>query len=406
MGFDADVVIVGGGPAGAATALSLAHAAPATAHRVVLLEKAGYPRDKPCAGALGGRGDVLLGAIGVRVDGESVPIDGISFRAIRGESSASPGDIGRVVRRREFDHALARAAASRGVAVRDRVCVQGVYDEGSAGVVLETSAGSLRTRVVVGCDGVGSVVRRSLGIGWGRLRAQAVEVDTEPVAGDRNRALLHFDASDPTLAGYAWDFPTIVGGRPLVSRGVYQLRFTGHDARHGEPRPELGTRLDARLRALGLDPRAYAKKRYAERGFEPATRLARGGRMLVGEAAGIDAATGEGIAQAIEYGVLAGQYLARSLQRAPGATIDVCGWDDEMKGSRLARDLRARARFIHIFYGPSRRDLERFVVRCPDALFVGAQYFAAQQVHRLRLGRVLARGAAQIAATRARAFLA
>jgi flavin-dependent dehydrogenase len=226
------------------------------------------------------------------------------------------------------------------------------------------------------------------------------------MAGDRNRALLHFDATDPTLAGYAWDFPTIVAGRPLVSRGVYRLKVIGPDAQHQEPTQELGTLLDARLRALGLDPRVYAKKRYAERGFEPATRLARGGRMLVGEAAGIDAATGEGIAQAIEYGVLAGRYLARSFQRDPEGSIDVCDWDDEMKGSRLARDLRARAQFIQIFYGPSRRDLERFVVRCPDALFVGAQSFAAQRVHRLRLGKVVTQGAAQIAATRARALLA
>jgi flavin-dependent dehydrogenase len=405
MAFDAELVIVGGGPAGTATALSLAHAAPALAGRVVLFERARYPRDKPCAGAIGGRGDALLLALDARVDVESVPIDGISFRGRRGESCAAPGSIGRVVRRREFDHALAGAAASRGVTVRDGVSVDGIRDEGEAGVVLETSAGCVRARAVVGCDGVGSIVRRSLGIGWGGLRAQAVEVDTEPTVGDRDRALLHFDASDPTLPGYYWEFPTVVGGRPLVSRGIYRLRTDGMGARSREPAPPgsasagLGALLDDRLRALGLDAVACQTKRYSERGFESATRLASGGRMLVGEAAGIDAVTGEGIAQAIEYGVLAGRYLANVFRRSPaGRALDVRGWDRAMKRSRLARDLRIRSRFLRLYYGPYRHDLERFVVDCPEALFVGAQHFAAQRSHWLAMGRVALQGAVRVIA--------
>jgi flavin-dependent dehydrogenase len=405
MAFDAELVIIGGGPAGTATALSLAHAAPTLAGRVVLFEKARYPRDKPCAGAIGGRGDALLLALDARVDVESVPIHGISFRATRGESSAAPGAIGRVVRRREFDHALARTVASRGVTVHDGVSVDGIRDEGEAGVVLETSAGKARARAVVGCDGVGSIVRRSLGVGWGGLRAQAVEVDTEPTASDRDRALLHFDASDPKLAGYYWEFPTVVDGRPLVSRGIYRLRAdamepgSGRPAPHGSASEGLGTLLDARLRALGLDAGRYGAKRYAERGFEPATRLASGGRMLVGEAAGIDAVTGEGIAQAIEYGVLAGRYLANAFDRAqPGRAVDVRGWDGAMKRSRLARDLRIRSRFLRLYYGPYRPDLERFVVECPEALFVGAQHFAAQRSEWLAMGRVAMHGAVRFIA--------
>ncbi|HWL87601.1 MAG TPA: FAD-dependent oxidoreductase, partial [Polyangiaceae bacterium] len=55
---ESDVVIVGGGPAGSTTAIALAKAAPGT--KIVLLEKSRYPREKYCAGALGGRGDKLL----------------------------------------------------------------------------------------------------------------------------------------------------------------------------------------------------------------------------------------------------------------------------------------------------------------------------------------------------------
>jgi menaquinone-9 beta-reductase len=103
--------------------------------------------------------------------------------------------------------------------------------------------------------------------------------------------------------------------------------------------------------------------------------------------------TGEGIAQAIEYGVLAGKFLAT---RPPSADA----WTDVLARSRLARDLRIRTRFAHLFYGPERPSVERFFTHAPDALHVGCQHFAAQGYDLLYLGEALARGAAMIAAHR------
>jgi flavin-dependent dehydrogenase len=387
-----DVVIVGGGPAGTVTALSLAAAAPELARRVVILERARYPREKPCAGALGARGDALLAQIGVAIDVPSAPVDGISYRGAWGEAAASPGRVGRVVRRIEFDHALARAAAARGVEVREGVRVEGVEAEGDA-VLVRTGAGVLRAAAVVGCDGVGSVVRKSLGLGAGELRAQVVEVDTEAVPGDRPRSLLHFDSSDRRVHGYAWDFPTVVEGRALVCRGLYHLRLGDAEG------IDLGALLDERMRAQGIDPARCPRKRYAERGFEAAACLARGRTMLAGEAAGIDPVTGEGIAQAIEFGVMAGRFLARTFARAPGgASLE--GWQDEVRRSRLARDLRIRTRLMGLFYGPSRDQVEAFLAESPDALFVGAQHFAAQAYDLPKVGEVIGRGAARWAALR------
>jgi flavin-dependent dehydrogenase len=388
-----EVVIVGGGPAGSTTALAIAHAAPHLAPRVVLLEKARYPRDKPCAGALGGRGDALLRALDVSAEVPSVPIDGVSFRSSVGDAVAAPGGIGRVVRRIEFDHALARAAAARGIVVRDGVRVLGVHDDERIGPVVETSGGQMVARVVVGCDGVGSVVRRALGIGAGGLRAQVIEVDTEPVPGDRDRALLHFDASDRGLKGYAWDFPTIVSGRDLVCRGVYGLTMGW--GRAAAP-PDVATLLSGRLRALGVDPARCENRRYAERGYEPAARIARGAMMLVGEAAGIDVATGEGIAQAIEYGVLAGRFLARRMGEVRRGRLAVEDWADEVAGSRLARDLRIRAQFMRLFCGPARSSTERLLAGTPDLLHVGCQHFAAQPYDWMKVGKVAFRGAATL----------
>ena len=404
-----DVVIVGGGPAGATTALALAAVDPALAARALLLEKARFPREKPCAGALGARGDALLAELGVTVDVPGAPIDGMTFRGADSCATAAPGKIGRVVRRIEFDHALVRQAAARGVEVRDGVAVNGVRPQPGGGAVVETSAGPVRASVVVGCDGVGSVVRKALGVGPGAWRAQVVEVDTPAVPGDLDRGLLHFDASDRGLPGYAWDFPTIVDGEPLVCRGVYRLRTEGERGAGSGPGkvPDVGELLAARLRAQGIDPARCKNKRYAERGFEPATRVARGPLMLAGEAAGIDAVTGEGIAQAIEYGVLAGRFLAEHLRGANrdgggamGGAGDggVDGWQDVLARSRLAHDLRIRAFFLRFFYGASRPDAERFLGDSPDAVYVGCQHFAGRAYDWSRLPGVLFSGGARLAA--------
>lgn len=401
-----DVVIVGGGPAGATTALALVHAAPDLARRVVLLEKARYPRDKPCAGALGERGDALLRELDVAIDVPSARVDGMSFRGGLGESVARPGGIGRVVRRIEFDHALARAVASRGVEVREGVRVDGVLDDAQRGALVQTNAGDLEANVVVGCDGVGSSVRKALGLGSGETRAQVIEVDTEPVRGDRDRSLLHFDSCDRRIQGYAWDFPTLVDGRELVCRGIYHLKGSKSGTDGKKEGPDLAQLLAERLEGMGIDPSRCKNKRYAERGFEPFGCVGRGRQMLVGEAAGIDPATGEGIAQAIEFGVLAGRFLARALAGSVAQSAIGDAWQRVVGTSRLARDLRIRCRLMGLFYGSSRDDVERFLAESPDALFVGSQHFAAQPYDVLRLGDVLVRGGAHVVAGWVRRLLA
>jgi len=363
-----EIAIVGGGPAGIATALFLAHAAPELTRRIVVLEKERYPREKFCAGAIGARADKLLGSIGVVVDVPSVAIRGVAFRAmgrtlrVRDEERA----IGRVVRRIEFDHALAEQATGRGIRVRDGVLVNGLRPA-PGGVELDTSSGPIRARALVGADGVASIVRRALGLGSGRYRAQALEVDTESVDGDLERELLLFDVSDRNLSGYYWDFPTVVEGRPLVCRGIYALRG------QGAPMREIQDALEAQLAARGLDLRRYRKKRYAERGFERHEAYARPHVLLVGEAAGIDPVTGEGIAQAIQYGAVAGRYLADKLRERDLRFSD---WREEIRSTMVGRDLYVRTLGLPLFYGPRRPTIERFLLDTPDFVRVGLQHFA------------------------------
>ncbi len=217
-----------------------------------------------------------------------------------------------------------------------------------------TDGGVFSAPFVVGADGVGSVVRRALGLPAATVIAQVLEVDTAPVAADPARDLLYFDLTDQSLAGYFWDFPTLVGGRELTCRGIYQLRQPAAVAGAAAGAPDLTRRLEARLVSQGLSLAGCERKRYSERGYVTGESVGDDRVLLVGEAAGIDPVTGEGIAQAIEYGVLAGAFLARVL-RGYAAARD---WKRTLDRSRLGLDLRIRARLAHAFYGDARGELE------------------------------------------------
>lgn len=388
--MDVDLVIVGGGPAGIATALFLCAADPALRERIVVLEKEHYPREKICAGAVGARADRLLASIGVRVEVPSARVSGLSVRtsagAFQGRDPKAIEGIGRVVRRVEFDHALAMTARARGIAVREGARVTGV-ERDARGVRVSGSFGELRARALVGADGVGSFVRRALGVPRGRYQAQVVEVDTREVAGDGPRDVLHFDLEDATLHGYAWDFPTIVDGRALVCRGIYELAETaieGRDEERGEDTMDLGERLRRRLARQGIAMDGLRIKRFSERGLSLHEPLARPRALLVGEAAGIDPVLGEGIAQALFYGAVAGPYLSGCLARDE---LGFEGWPEALRRSRVGLDLRVRTLGLPLVYGRGRPFLERFVIGSPALALAGMRYFAGERVPRAALSQ-------------------
>jgi flavin-dependent dehydrogenase len=388
-----DLVIVGGGPAGISTALHVLAAAPAT--KLVVLEKERYPRDKICAGAVGGRAFRILERIGVEVECPRVVLDAIGMRLGEATVVVREPRCGAVVRRFEFDHAFAKAAIARGVDVRDGCAVERIAADG-AGVTVAVAGGeALRARAVVGADGIGGIVRRQAGFPRGELRAQVRELDTEDVSGDQPRDTAVFDFATADLRGYAWDFPTQVAGAPLVCRGVYLLRTPGAAPDQHGPRDRMAAYLGAR----GLDIARYRIKQFAERGFEPGAPISAPRVLLAGEAAGIDIATGEGIGQAIEYGAVAGPYLARALARDDLGFAD---WARAVEKHHLGWQLGIRHGCYRAFYGRRRPTIERLMPRLTALFRLGVQDFAGVPLSKL----AMMRGAAQFLAAFTRAKLA
>jgi menaquinone-9 beta-reductase len=348
--------VVGGGPAGLTAAIALA----ARGHSVTVLERATYPRDKPCAGALSARGMKLLRALGCMPVVPQIAIDRATLQTPNVSRSSSPARLGCVIRRDVFDADLARLARTRNVRIEEGVQVRGLRELDSH-VVLETNQGELRADFVIGADGVGSQARAALGNDR-TFDAQVIEVDTPMLARESGRELV-FQMREG-FPGYSWVFPTPLDhghGTHMATRGVYRLR--------GAPGPTLEEELERLLQSANLRSQDFRHKRFSERGLARGTRLSSKRIALIGEAAGIDAITGEGIAQAIEYGVLFADFVG-----AQRASLEP--WHSTFARTRLGVDLRVRMRLLHSFFGKRQAIALRLLESQPSVVEVGARYFA------------------------------
>jgi flavin-dependent dehydrogenase len=172
---NADVLVVGGGPAGAAVAFGLARAGV----DVLVVDRAAFPRPKPCAEYLSPQASRILSEMRVlgRVESSgAAALVGIEVRApngsvIRGDFDAPHGftpfrDRGLSVRREVLDAILLDAARAAGARVAERVRVtQLEHDRGGRVVGARSVDGApIRARLIIGADGLRSVVARRLGL--------------------------------------------------------------------------------------------------------------------------------------------------------------------------------------------------------------------------------------------------
>jgi menaquinone-9 beta-reductase len=160
---NADVLIVGGGPAGLAVAIHAARQGLDT----VVLERAKGPVDKACGEGLMPAGVEALVALGARSrlrPEDCAPLEGIRY--IQEDGSGVQGRLrapGLGIRRLALVTALTEQARAAGVEVREG-CGLREHHRGPAGVRVETDEGALRGRLLVAADGLASGLRKAAGL--------------------------------------------------------------------------------------------------------------------------------------------------------------------------------------------------------------------------------------------------
>jgi geranylgeranyl reductase family protein len=224
--LDADILIAGGGPAGAATACHLAR----MGLRVLIADRQAFPRDKVCGDFVGPAAIDELKRLGVtalptfrstnRIRGAALFLDGQRLIAQSLPSAGGWAPEGRVIPRLELDDWILRAALDAGARLAPGCRVTGfTVRDGMVEVATQGSGGprQLRGRLLIGADGSTSTIARLLrgGPPSKERRIVAVRAYYDRVSGPSDQADLYFTRH--SFPGYCWLFPT---GRATANVGI------------------------------------------------------------------------------------------------------------------------------------------------------------------------------------------
>ncbi|AUI63159.1 geranylgeranyl reductase family protein [Amycolatopsis sp. BJA-103] len=334
---DAEVIVVGAGPAGSTAATYLARAGV----DVLLLEKTEFPREKVCGDGLTPRGVKQLIDLGIDTSEDAGWVHSRGLRILTGEltleldwpdlTSYPPYGVSRT--RQDFDDLLAKTAVKAGARLYERTTVTGAITGPTGRVIgVEAKVGpektpvSYRAPLVLACDGVSARLALSVGIQKNEKRPMGVAVRQYYKSPRHDDPFIEghlelWDRSDPRdpklLPGYGWAFPL---GDGTVNVGLGMLS-TSAAFRSTDYRALLRQWLDGTPEEWGYrEENAIGKVGGAglPMGFNRTPHY-RDGLLLLGDAGGmVSPFNGEGISAAMESAQLASEFVVQALARREG----------------------------------------------------------------------------------------
>lgn len=328
---DADVIVVGAGPAGSTTAYYLAQAG----MDVLLLEKATFPRDKICGDGLTPRAVRALIAMGIDINapgwirnqGLRIYGGGVKIELPWPELASFP-DFGLVRARTDLDQIIAEHAAKAGARLLQGCNVAGpIIDERTDRIIGVTAKYlgeevEFRAPLVVAADGNSTRLSLSMGLRKREDRPLGVAVrryyETPRHDDDYLESWLELWDGDRLLPGYGWVFGVGNGtsnvglGLLNTSKSFQNVDYRGMLRRWCANMPEEWQfdeeHATGPIRGAAL-PMGFNRQPHYTRGM-----------LLVGDAGGmINPFNGEGIDYAMESGQLAAGIIVQALARPTAA---------------------------------------------------------------------------------------
>jgi menaquinone-9 beta-reductase len=338
----ADVIVVGAGPAGSTAAFHLAQAGV----DVLLIEKTAFPREKVCGDGLTPRATKQLLGLGIDIDGPGW-IRNHGLRIVGGghrlelpwPELASFPDFGLVRTRLDFDEILARHAQKAGARLMERHAVTAPVVDDRTGRVIGVRARPVddrgrrtgdeidfRAPIVIAADGVSARLALALGVQKRDDRPLGVAVRTYYTSPRHDDDWLESwlelwtresESSRPALLpGYGWIFG-VGDGTVNVGLGILNTSKAFQNVDYKEllrrwlvnTPEEWGLREENMVGKIGgaALPMGFNRKPHYTRGV-----------LLVGDAGGmVNPMNGEGISYAMESGELAAEAVVQALGRTP-----------------------------------------------------------------------------------------
>jgi len=314
------ILVVGGGPTGAATAIALRRELPAAYVEVV--DKATFPRDKTCGDGLGPGARRVLDGLGLseRLRQFHMPMS-VAISGPGGVEALARGPLmegrdlaGYVTPRLALDHLLLTAAEGAGAEVRQGVSFEGMTPQ-DGGTRVRLSGHEATFDLVVGADGAYSAVRRAMGVERPSMRHTHIAMRAYGRVTHPDKPVsdtLRFDFLESLLPVYGWVFPLPDDGAN-VGVGIPVNHLKRQTARHGRSLRDLFDLYVEDLGRRGFEvsglervathqlPHAAART--------PMTARDHAAVLLGDAAATINPLSGEGIF----YGMAAGVQLAEHL---------------------------------------------------------------------------------------------
>ena len=329
-----EVIVVGAGPAGSTVARELG----ARGVSVAMLDKAVFPRDKPCGGMVSTRCENQIGVdlspiIERTVDAACITLNQCQSSELR---RSSPEPFGHLTRRSRLDALLAEKAMEAGAVFRQRTLIRSI-EHGGDGVTVRTSDEVFHGRVIVAADGANGVTAKMSGMEPpDHHYSIALEGNISPRDGVPKKWEHAIGIDFGTMeGGYSWLFPK--GDHLNVGLGGYK-----------QVGPKLRTGLRNLVRFYGYDPEAL----WGVRGHHlpwrrESSAVVDGNVLLVGDAAGVlDPLTAEGIFAAVRSAQLAAGRIADYLA---GARNSLAAYHEDLEDGILS-DIRAAGTFHDLFY--------------------------------------------------------